>query len=77
MLSLTYIYTKAGVQKNSHKADIADMVLRGGEGCMVGVRSKQLSKCPNLFQAATVEPDRAHTNTHTLTQTPTQLSTPT
>lgn len=44
---------------------------------MVGVRSKQLSKCPNLFQAATAEPDRAHTYTHTHRQTPAQLSTPT
>lgn len=41
---------------------------------MVGVRSKQLSKCPNLFHAATAEPDRAHTNTHTVTQTPTHNS---
>lgn len=26
---------------------------------MVGTRSKSLSKCPNLFQAATAEPDGA------------------
>lgn len=43
---------------------------------MVGVRSKQLSKCPNLFQAATAEPDRTHTYTLSLahTQTLTQLN---
>lgn len=35
---------------------------------MVSVRSKQLSKCPNLFQAVMVEPDRAHTHTHTEAQ---------
>lgn len=42
---------------------------------MVGIRSKSLSKCPNLFQAATAEPGGAlslslrqtHTNTHTKT----------
>lgn len=48
---------------------------------MVGTGSKSLSKCPNLFQAATAEPDGAlslslsQTDTHT--HTPTQLSTPT
>lgn len=50
-------------KKNPHKSDITDMVLWGGEVCMVSVRSKQLSKCPNLFQAVMVEPDRAHTHT--------------
>lgn len=45
------------------------MVLWGAEGCTVGVRSKQLSKCPNLFQTATAEPDGAHTHS--------KLSTPT
>lgn len=51
-------------KKSSHKSDITDMVLWGGEVCMVSVRSKQLSKCPNLFQAVMVEPDRAHTHKH-------------